>query len=251
MSDSDGDDDDFIPFKRDRKALDALRKSKPKFAPVSLDLSDEESSSSSSSSSSSDDDDNSKEREEDERLDQRALVKKRMMAGINQKVEEATALHQPAMVMSSKLADDVRKKARSTVDAVRKTIQTIQESEDSDIEEVAKPTAPRRGRFVLSDEESELEDRDDVASGDEVEDDESEEEEEKFHIKFNGDRVVSIATDPTRPLQEAFDKYIKAQPAGAPDRRFVFRFDGEVIKGDRTPEDVGMESGDQVDVKVK
>ncbi|KAH8076862.1 hypothetical protein JL721_893 [Aureococcus anophagefferens] len=50
---------------------------------------------------------------------------------------------------------------------------------------------------------------------------------------------------PTTPLVELFDTYARLKRANVTSLRFLF--DGQRVRGDRTPEDIGMEDGDFLD----
>ncbi|EGB03375.1 hypothetical protein AURANDRAFT_18161, partial [Aureococcus anophagefferens] len=50
---------------------------------------------------------------------------------------------------------------------------------------------------------------------------------------------------PTTPLVELFDTYARLKRANVTSLRFLF--DGQRVRGDRTPEDIGMEDGGFLD----
>jgi len=256
MASVDDDDDITGParYGADKKNLQKLYKKKIQITQISSEESSEESDSSSSSSSS---DEEAAEHDvprvsHTEKLDPNLGVKN-LRAKISVEAQNYT-LPSYGNNLSGEL-----EKLKSQIRSVSQ--QVVEVDDDSDGEEAPPPKPPSAAKKKLrrweesDDEESELEDDDvqevkNTSNERDEEDEEVEEEElEEFFIKFASDTTTKISINPKSPLQIAFDKFC-ALPANK-NRRFVFKFDGEVVRGSQTAKSLDLESGDQIDVKVK
>jgi hypothetical protein len=224
----------------------------------------EETSSSSSSESSSDSDDDDDESSADgANQDQGAEDdgvnrEEELKQSYEKQYEETLKRNAEAQVRTYDYEDRNKLKIRqmkAKVDAIQRQNPDAEELDDSDDPESARILAERKRQYreaegELDDDEVEAVEEEEEEEGAEAseEEDDSEDEDLGFVIKFSYKASRKVSVDPTLPLSAALEEFLETLPEKDRGLKYVVKVDGVALSLKKTPEQNGLESGDQVDV---